>query len=104
MYELSAYKDSLTEWHISWGRERSKHMADEGERSVLYKIRWEILVMAVSLILIAVVVYAIPNDFSLKMLEEREKQRALEQVEMQGQGHSSGGEARGSIGNEDSIP
>jgi hypothetical protein len=58
----------------------SKDMAEDGERSAIYKIRWEILVMAISLILIVVVVYAIPNDFSLKMLEQREKQRALEQA------------------------
>ncbi len=72
-------------------------MVDDGERSVIYKIRWEILVMAISLILIAVVVYAIPNDFSLKMLEEREKQRALEQTGIQGQGEGSAAMNKGTI-------
>ncbi|MEM1950651.1 MAG: hypothetical protein QXE95_02330 [Candidatus Nitrosocaldus sp.] len=76
-------------------------MADESERSAIYKIRWEILVMAVSLILIVVVVYAIPNDYSLKMLEQREKQRALEQAGAQGQQ----GSGTSMIGNEGSpIP
>ncbi|MEM0364601.1 MAG: hypothetical protein QXY85_00475 [Candidatus Nitrosocaldus sp.] len=72
-------------------------MADESERSAIYKIRWEILVMAVSLILIVVVVYAIPNDYSLKMLEQREKQRALEQAGAQGQ-QGSGTSMRGNEG------
>ncbi|MEM2922847.1 MAG: hypothetical protein QW560_00345 [Candidatus Nitrosocaldus sp.] len=72
-------------------------MADENERSAIYKIRWEILVMAVSLILIVVVVYAIPNDFSLKMLEQRGKQRVLEQAGVQGQ---QGSGTSASIGNE----
>ncbi len=44
------------------------------ERGALYKIRWEILVMAVSLILIAIVVYAIPSDYVLKLLREREQE------------------------------
>jgi uncharacterized membrane protein YbhN (UPF0104 family) len=44
------------------------------DRGAIYKIRWEILVIAVSLILIAVVVYAIPNDYVLKILHEREKE------------------------------
>ncbi|GBC73149.1 hypothetical protein HRbin04_00545 [archaeon HR04] len=71
------------------------------ERSAIYKIRWEILVMAISLILIAVAVYAIPNDFSLKMLEQREKQRALEQA-AQGQQSSGIGSSIGGGGS--SIP
>lgn len=79
-------------------------MAEDGERSAIYKIRWEILVMAVSLILIAVVVYAIPNDFSLKMLEEREKQRALEQTGAQEQVQGQGSGTIGSISDEGSIP
>ncbi len=42
--------------------------------SLLYKLRWEIVVMVVSLILIGVVVYAIPNDYVLKLLREREQE------------------------------
>ncbi|RMF31560.1 MAG: hypothetical protein D6752_02015 [Candidatus Nitrosothermus koennekii] len=52
-------------------------MAEE-PRSAIYAIRWEILVMAVSLILIAVVVYTIPNDFSDRLLKEREAEEAEE--------------------------
>jgi hypothetical protein len=44
------------------------------DRGAIYKIRWEILVIAVSLILIAIVVYAIPNDYVLKILREREEE------------------------------
>lgn len=55
------------------------------DRSVIYKIRWEILVMAVSLILSAVVVLTIPNDFTDRMIEqqrqEREAQRTIEMGE-----------------------
>jgi hypothetical protein len=49
------------------------------DRSVLYKIRWEILVMAASLILSAVVVLAIPNDFSDKMLKQQKAEREAAQ-------------------------
>jgi hypothetical protein len=52
-------------------------MAEE-PRSAIYAIRWEILVMAVSLILIAVVVYTIPNDFSDRLLKERAAEKAEE--------------------------
>ncbi|GIU70720.1 MAG: hypothetical protein KatS3mg003_0199 [Candidatus Nitrosocaldaceae archaeon] len=52
-------------------------MAEE-PRSAIYAIRWEILVMAVSLILIAVVVYTIPNDFSDRLLKERAAEEAEE--------------------------
>ena len=56
-------------------------MAEDIRRSALYAIRWEILVMAVSLILIAVVVLTIPNDFSDKLLKERAAEReAMEQL------------------------
>jgi hypothetical protein len=44
------------------------------DRGAIYKIRWEILVIAVSLILIAIVVYTIPNDYVLKILREREEE------------------------------
>lgn len=71
------------------------------ERGAIYKIRWEILVMAISLILIVVVVYAIPNDFSLKMLEQREKQRALEQA---AQGQQSSGTSSSIEDGGSSIP
>jgi hypothetical protein len=50
------------------------------DRSVLYKIRWEILVMAASLILSAVVVLAIPNDFSDKMLKQKAEREAAQQA------------------------
>lgn len=55
-------------------------MAEE-PRSAIYAIRWEILVMAVSLILIAVLVLTVPHDYSDRLLKEREAQReeALEQ-------------------------
>ena len=45
------------------------------DRSVLYKIRWEILVIAASLVLSAVVVLAIPNDFTDKMLNQQKEER-----------------------------
>lgn len=48
------------------------------DRSVLYKIRWEILVMAVSLILSAVVVVVIPHDFSAKLIEENKEKKEME--------------------------
>lgn len=54
-------------------------MAEE-PRSAIYAIRWEILVMAVSLILTAVLVLTVPNDYSAKLLEERKVEReTLEQ-------------------------
>lgn len=49
------------------------------DRSVLYKIRWEILVMAASLILSAVVVLAIPHDFSKQMLDQQKAEREAAQ-------------------------
>ena len=48
-------------------------------RSVLYKIRWEILVMAAALILSAVTVLAIPNDFTAKMLQQQKMQKQVEE-------------------------
>lgn len=55
-------------------------MAEE-PRSAIYAIRWEILVMVVSLILIAITVYAIPNDFSDRLLKERAaEQEAIEEL------------------------
>ena len=45
------------------------------DRSVLYKIRWEIFVIAASLVLSAVVVLAIPNDFTDKMLNQQKEER-----------------------------
>ncbi len=53
---------------------RSLNLDTMESRSAIYKIRWEILVIVVSLILIAVAVYTIPNDYVLKMLREREKE------------------------------
>ncbi|MEM2760507.1 MAG: hypothetical protein QXU32_00465 [Nitrososphaerales archaeon] len=57
------------------------------DRSVIYKIRWEILVMAASLILSAVVVVAIPHNFSEKLIEEqkalKEKQEMQKEIEME---------------------
>jgi hypothetical protein len=48
-------------------------------RGVLYKTRWEILLMAASLIISAVVVLAIPNDFTAKMLEQQKMQNQAEE-------------------------
>ena len=48
------------------------------DKSILYKIRWEILVMALSLVLSAVVVLAIPNDFTDKMLKQQREEREAE--------------------------
>ncbi|MFQ5968907.1 MAG: hypothetical protein ACE5J2_00220 [Nitrososphaerales archaeon] len=45
------------------------------DRSILYKTRWEILVISAALVLSAVVVLAIPNDFSAKILEQQKEQR-----------------------------
>lgn len=53
------------------------------DRSVLYKIRWEILVMAVSLILSAVVVIVIPADFSAKIIEENKEKEMEKKLELQ---------------------
>ncbi|MEE8132412.1 MAG: hypothetical protein V3T40_02430 [Nitrososphaerales archaeon] len=44
------------------------------DKNILYKIRWEILVMALSLVLSAVVVLAIPNDFTDKMLKQQKEE------------------------------
>ena len=55
-------------------------MAEE-PRSAIYVIRWEILVMAVSLILIAVLVLTVPNDYSDRLLKERKAQ--MEAIEEQ---------------------
>ncbi len=54
-------------------------MAEE-PRSAIYAIRWEILIMTISLILIAVLILTVPNDYSDRLLKEREAQReAIEQ-------------------------
>jgi hypothetical protein len=50
----------------------------EGQRSAIYVIRWEILVMVVSLILVAILLYTVPHDYSDRLLKERETaQKAL---------------------------
>ncbi len=49
-------------------------------RSVLYKIRWEILVIAVSLILSAVVMVTIPNNFSAQIIQQQKMQRQAEEA------------------------
>jgi len=50
----------------------------EGQRSAIYVIRWEILVMVVSLILVAILLYTVPHDYSDRLLKEREAaQKAL---------------------------
>jgi flagellar biosynthesis/type III secretory pathway M-ring protein FliF/YscJ len=66
------------------------------DRSVLYKIRWEIFIIAASLVLSAVVVLAIPQDFSQKLIEQQKEQReamqeALKEKELAGfnEGESS---------------
>ena len=48
-------------------------------RGILYKTRWEIFVMAAALILSAVVVLAIPHNFSAKMLEQKKMQKQAEE-------------------------
>lgn len=48
-------------------------------RGALYKIRWEILVMAATLVISAIVVVAIPNDFTAKMLEQQKMQKQAEE-------------------------
>ncbi len=47
----------------------------EEQRSAIYVIRWEILVIAISLILIAILLYTVPNDYSDRLLKEREAAR-----------------------------
>lgn len=48
-------------------------------RGVLYKTRWEILLMGATLIVAAVVVLAIPNNFTAKMLEQQKAQKQAEE-------------------------
>ena len=48
-------------------------------RGILYKTRWEILLMASVLIISAVVVTAIPNGFTAKMLAEQKAQKQAEE-------------------------
>ncbi len=48
-------------------------------RGVLYKTRWEILVMAAVLIIAAVVVVGLPHNFTAKLLQEQKAQKAAEQ-------------------------
>ncbi|MGH9876253.1 MAG: hypothetical protein ACRD5H_01320 [Nitrososphaerales archaeon] len=52
-------------------------------RGVLYKTRWEILLMAATLIISAVVVVAIPNDFTAKMLEQQKAQKEAEEQNLE---------------------
>ncbi|MEM2856170.1 MAG: hypothetical protein QW416_03620 [Candidatus Nitrosocaldaceae archaeon] len=53
-------------------------MSDE-PRSAIYAIRWEILLMSITLVLIALAIYFIPNNFSDKLLKEREALKIAEQ-------------------------
>ncbi len=53
----------------------------EERRSAIYVIRWEILVMAVSLILIAVAVLSIPNDYGDRLLKEREALKQAKELQ-----------------------
>ena len=46
------------------------------DRSAIYKIRWEILIMAVALVLYALVVLAIPSDFSQRLVEQRTEEES----------------------------
>ncbi|MBE44399.1 MAG: hypothetical protein CMO16_04380 [Thaumarchaeota archaeon] len=46
------------------------------DRSAIYKIRWEILIMAVALVLSALVVLAIPSDFSQRLVEQRTEEES----------------------------
>lgn len=62
-------------------------------RGALYTIRWEILVMAAALIISAVVVLAIPNDFTAKMLQQQKAQKEAEKS--QEIGHEEHGELEG---------
>lgn len=41
------------------------------DKGVIYIIRWELLVIFISLILIVSLVISIPHDYSQKLLEER---------------------------------
>ncbi|MGH9922469.1 MAG: hypothetical protein ACRD38_06940 [Nitrososphaerales archaeon] len=52
-------------------------------RGVLYKTRWEILLMAATLIISAVVVVAIPNDFTAKMLEQQKAEKEAEEQNLE---------------------
>jgi hypothetical protein len=56
-------------------------------RGVLYKTRWEILLMAATLIITAIVVVAIPNDFTDKMLKQQKMEKeAMEKAEQMEKG------------------
>lgn len=48
------------------------------EHGAIYKIRWEIALIAISLILSAVAVLAIPNDYTTKMLKDQKEQKIAE--------------------------
>lgn len=51
------------------------------DRSLIYKIRWEIFIMAASLALSALVVLAIPSDFGKQLIEQQQEQkRQLEEL------------------------
>ncbi|MGH9909879.1 MAG: hypothetical protein ACRD32_04500 [Nitrososphaerales archaeon] len=53
------------------------------DRGALYKIRWEILIMAVALILSAVTVLALPHDFGSRIIKEQKEQQALMQKQLE---------------------
>lgn len=53
------------------------------DRGALYKIRWEVLVMAVALVLSAVTVLALPHDFSARIIKEQKEQQALMQKQLE---------------------
>ncbi|NMJ86501.1 MAG: hypothetical protein EX285_01430 [Thaumarchaeota archaeon] len=50
------------------------------DRSALYKIRWEILIMAVALVLSALVVLVIPSDFSQRLVEQRTEEESKDKT------------------------
>lgn len=53
------------------------------DRGALYKIRWEILIMAVALMLSAATVLALPHDFSAKLIQQQKEQQALMQKQLE---------------------
>ncbi len=50
------------------------------ERGLIYKIRWEIVVIAVSLILSGVVMSVIQGDFSAQIIKQQKIQRQQEEA------------------------
>ncbi len=53
------------------------------DRGALYKIRWEILIMAVALVLSAVTVLALPHDFGARIIKEQKEQKALMEKQLE---------------------